>query len=212
MSTPDYESAIEVYCRAREYVAGAGLLDEVRWHAAAKIEEFDESSFLREAAWVVLCSGFREAVVRKHFNHVSLAYCDWESAREIVASYPACVDAAMAGISNRAKHEAIYRIALLVDSRGFNSFKTSVLKDPFDELGKLPFIGPITSWHLAKNLGLNVGKPDRHLERIAKRLRFPTVYSFFEALEALVAKERKVIDLLIWRYLADNRSARIHWL
>src|SRR5208282_930315 len=28
------------------------------------------------------------------------------------------------------------------------------------------YIGPITSWHLAKNLGFNVAKPDRQIEQL----------------------------------------------
>jgi len=44
------------------------------------------------------------------------------------------------------------------------------LIDPVDELILLPFIGPVTVWHLAKNFGLITAKPDRHLARISNAL------------------------------------------
>ena len=34
-------------------------------------------------------------------------------------------------------------------------------------LETMPWIGPVTKFHLAKNFGLDVVKPDRHLARIA---------------------------------------------
>nr|MBA3669211.1 hypothetical protein [Sphingomonas sp.] len=35
-------------------------------------------------------------------------------------------------------------------------------------LASLPFIGPVTRLHLAKNLGADIAKPDVHLERLAR--------------------------------------------
>ena len=35
-------------------------------------------------------------------------------------------------------------------------------------LETLPWIGPITKYHLARNLGIDCAKPDRHLTRIAE--------------------------------------------
>jgi len=37
-------------------------------------------------------------------------------------------------------------------------------------LQQLPFIGPVTAFHLAKNLGIEAVKPDRHLCRLSKLL------------------------------------------
>src|SRR5204862_28581 len=35
-------------------------------------------------------------------------------------------------------------------------------------LTRCPYIGPVTCWHLAKNVGMDVVKPDRHLVRMAQ--------------------------------------------
>lgn len=44
---------------------------------------FSESDLLGELAWVILCSGFRERVVRRIFGKISLCFFDWASAATI---------------------------------------------------------------------------------------------------------------------------------
>ncbi len=200
----DVQAALQIYSDANNYIASAGLLHEVQRQRDVDFKDFGESDLLREAAWVILCSGFREAVVRRIFDHISLCFCDWESARAIVEAYPACNWAARASFNSHAKVDAITQVARHVHDRGFTTVKEAVLFDPVEELTKLPFIGPITVWHLAKNLGLDAAKPDRHLVRIAEALGFQSP----DVLCSVIAKESgesvRVVDLIIWRYIADN--------
>jgi hypothetical protein len=65
-------------------------------------------------------------------------------------------------------------------------------------LGGLPWLGPITKWHAAKNFGLDVAKPDRHLERVAAKNG--------ESPQQLCARLAKTsgdriatVDYVIWR-------------
>jgi hypothetical protein len=149
--------------------------------------------------------------VRRVFDHVSLAYCDWESAAAILDSYPACKRAAIAAFGNDAKNDAIVEIARRINFVGFAAFKESVVLSPIQTLTSLPYIGNVTAWHLAKNLGLNVAKPDRHLIRVSERLGFRDAGSFCESLGRMVGEKTNVVDLIIWRYLADNPPLRAHW-
>jgi hypothetical protein len=165
---------LRIFELASAYVARAGFLAEVEWQRCVQLDEFSETDLLREAAWVVLCSGFRERVVRRVFDHITLCFCDWESASAIVDADPACRIAAMASFQNAAKLGAIAQTAHHVHARGFASFKHAVVADPLTELQRLPYIGPITVWHLAKNLRLDVAKPDRHLARVSTQLGFET--------------------------------------
>lgn len=208
---PRYDQALEIYHRAREYIRAAGLDGEVEWQRRVSFSSFTETEFLRESAWVILCSGFREAIVRRHFNHISLAYCDWESAQSIVDSYPECKFAALGTINHAAKHEAIVSVARAIDKAGFEKFKSGVLADPVNQLVKLPYIGFITSLHLAKNLGMDVAKPDRHLVRVSAKLGFGNAQDFCNYLGKMLNEEVRVVDLVIWRYLADNGRLRRHW-
>jgi len=202
--TADLNGALRLFALASDYVRCAGLLAEVEWQRDASMSDFSETEFLRESAWVVLCSGFRESVVRRIFKYVSLCFCDWESASSIVEANAACRAAAMASFRNQMKLDAILTIAHHVDDVGFSTFKEAVLSDPLAVLRRLPYIGPVTVWHLAKNLGLDVSKPDRHLVRVSNQLGFYSAAQFCTAIADATGERAKVVDLIVWRYLADN--------
>lgn len=192
------------YTDARSYVESAGLTAEIAWQRATEFSEFTESDLLREHAWVTLCSGFRESVVRKVFDHVSLCFCDWESAEAIVSAGLICCVTAESLFSNRLKLRGIFAGSQHVHKTGFEKFKQSVLIDPIAQLQALPYIGPTTSWHLAKNLGLDVSKPDRHLVRISELFGFSTASDLCRQLASITGDQTKVVDLIVWRYVADN--------
>ncbi|WP_162916665.1 hypothetical protein [Dongia deserti] len=200
---PDLARALTVYSAAAEYVERAGLHSEVQWQRDVSARSFTESQLLAETAWVVLCSGFRESTVRKVFGYLSLCFCDWDSAAAIVASYPHCKVTALRGFRNERKVDAIVAAARHIHSLGFMTVKNAILADPISELQNFRFIGPTTAWHLAKNLGLDVVKPDRHLVRAASNLGYSTAFDLCQAIATARCEQPKVVDLILWRYLAD---------
>jgi hypothetical protein len=200
----DVSAALQIYARAAEYVRAAGLDQEIAWQRQTNLEKLTEPTFLREAAWVILCSGFRETVVRRVFDHISLCFCDWDSAAAIVESYPACYLAARASFRNAPKLAAIVELARRIEAAGFAALKAAILSDPIGTLRKFRFIGPVTVWHLAKNIGYDAAKPDRHLVRVSKRLGFRGPHQFCAAIAKVNGEAVKVIDLIVWRFLADN--------
>lgn len=200
----DLTAAMNFFSRACSYVEQAGLSGEVVWQREADFTEFTESELLREHAWVALCSGFRESAVRRVFDHVSLCFCDWESADAIVSAGEICCTTAALTFANRLKLRAILSTARYINNIGFEEFKQSVLADPINRLQVLPFIGPVTSRHLAKNLGLDIAKPDRHLVRVSERLGFRSADDLCRELAATTGEQAKVVDLIVWRYIADN--------
>jgi hypothetical protein len=200
----DISSAMRLFSSACNYVQSAGLAAEVAWQRNAEFSEFTETDLLREHAWVTLCSGFRESVVRKVFDHVSLCFCDWESSEAIVTSGEVCCITAASCFSNHAKLRGILTSAIQVHGAGFGKFKSSVLANPIEQLQSLPFMGPVTSWHLAKNLGLDVAKPDRHLIRVSRILGFRDANHLCQEISASTGEQTKVVDLIVWRYIADN--------
>jgi len=197
----DLTAAIRFFSKACSYVEHAGLSGEVAWQREA---DFAERVLLREHAWVTLCSGFRESAVRRAFDHVSLCFCDWESAESIVSAGNVCCTTAASSFANQLKLKGIFSAAKYISEVGFDEFKQSVLADPINQLQQLPFIGPVTSWHLAKNLGLDVAKPDRHLIRVSERLGFRSADHLCRELAATTGEQAKVVDLIVWRYIADN--------
>ena len=210
--TPRQNEALSIYARAASYICDAGLDAEIAFHRELQFEKFTESELLRESAWVILCSGFRESTVRRMFDHISLCYCDWESAREIVAAGPACEISAKSVFRNSAKLSAISSVARQINDVGFMKIKKAILQNPIETLLSFPFIGPITATHLAKNIGLNIAKPDRHLVRLSTHIGFDSVDELCAEIGELVGETARVVDLVLWRYMADNPSwsQRVH--
>ena len=68
---------------------------------------------------------------------------------------------------------------------------------------RLPWLGPITKFHLAKNLGVDVAKPDVHLNRLAK-LEGVTAQELCERLASETGYRAATIDLILWRACADG--------
>ena len=73
-------------------------------------------------------------------------------------------------------------------------------------LESFPFIGPITKFHLAKNIGIDVAKPDRHLSRISKMLGFASVQELCESISQRIDEKVSVVDLVIWRYATIDKK------
>ena len=69
-----------------------------------------------------------------------------------------------------------------------------------DPLMRIPYIGPVTVWHLAKNLGFPVAKPDRHVQRIAFTLGFVDTHSLCRKLGTALALSPAIVDTVFWRY------------
>lgn len=199
--------ALGFFADALAYVRQNGFDREVEWQRGTTFLEFDEPDLLRQSAWVILCSGFRVSVVEQIFDHVSLCFCDWESAEAIVSTFPACRDAALASFGHRRKLDAIVEVARRVQRMSFARLKHNILCDPIEELQRFPYIGEITATHLAKNLGFDVAKPDRHLVRISHYLGYSSARELCNAIALGTGEAVKVIDLILWRYMADNKWA-----
>lgn len=202
-------SVFDLYREAKNHVLRQGYAEELCWQAKLRPELTTETDFLREAAWVIYCSGFREATVRKYFDYLSLCFCDWESSSIIATMGQRCVDAAMLGFRAKKKHEAIVAIAARIASVGFEAFYSKILDAPLENLQQLPFIGPVTALHLAKNLGFSVAKPDRHLLRFSRKHGYETVHTMCLELSALSGDTVQVVDLVLWRYLERLSVSRV---
>ena len=76
-------------------------------------------------------------------------------------------------------------------------------EDKIAFLGEIPWIGPITSYHLEKNLGGDHAKPDVHMERLARRDR-TTAHRLCEGLARESGFRVATIDTILWRACADG--------
>ena len=197
---PDTRQLAALYLDAKRAVVQGGFGWEIDWQESLEFDRLTEPSFLQEAAWVVLTAGMREAVVRRRFNAVSEAFLGWSSAKAIVDSRRRCRRRALAVFNHRPKIGAILGIAHRTASLSFEWIKSRILEQGVSYLQRLPFIGPVTSFHLAKNIGLQTAKPDRHLVRIAALFGFPSAQTMCETIAEEVCDSVSVIDVVLWRY------------
>jgi hypothetical protein len=188
------------YERAKAWMEDSVFASELTWQASLELGELSEQDFLREYAWVVLNSGFRESVVRRKFGYISLCFFEWESAREIALNAAVCKASAVSAFRNLPKLDAIVNGATRVSEIGFRRFREEIQNSPHDTLRSLPFIGAVTYWHLAKNLGVDVAKPDRHLKRVAQRFGYSDVRNMCSEVREHFGDKVSIIDLVIWRY------------
>lgn len=136
----------------RDRLVALGYGKEIIW-AESLMPCGDPERFLYEYVWVVLCSGLKEQVARRIESRVLAALLE----RGHITPHEFGHDGKRAAIENMF---ACYR-------HHYESYRAS--DDKLAYLRKLPFIGGITQYHLAKNLGMDVVKPDRHLVRIAEK-------------------------------------------
>lgn len=183
-----------------------GYQFEIDWYERVNTDAVTEQQFLREAAWVVLSSGFRESVVRRHFPYLSICFYDWKSAALIIEDAKTCIGLAKLRFCNERKLRAIVSISDRLATHGYSDFKKNLIYSPLVALKELPFIGPVTSLHLAKNLGFQVAKPDRHLQRLAYNYGYVDVDRFCTDISQITTKPVAIVDTVLWRFCVLARG------
>ena len=169
---------VDLYLGAKQVVIESGFGPEVDWQETRHLEKLSESEFLQECAWVVTCSGMKEAVVRKLFPRISVAFKLWKSADTIVRHKEVCRTKGLSIFGHGGKIAAILANCEKVANSGFDNILEGIREGGPEYLMTFDFIGPVTCYHLAKNIGLQVVKPDRHLVRISRATGFASPLIF----------------------------------
>ncbi len=170
----------ERYQEVRAAIIEAGYADEIAWAEGVKAPENAED-FAGEAIWVILCSGMKEQIARKISTKVWGAIKAGEPVRSVFGH-----DGKAAAI------DIIWRDR----EKLFYSF--NLANDKVEWCSRLPWIGKITKWHLAKNYGVDCAKPDVHLERLAKHYGTTTPALCSKLAEAS-GDRIATVDVVIWR-------------
>jgi hypothetical protein len=146
----------------------------------------DADEFGGEVIFVICNSGMRNTVARQIFRRVMDALVAGGSAGDV--------------FGHRGKSAAIDaiwrdRVALLA---GFHA-----AEDKLAFCQSLPWIGGVTKYHLAKNFGADVAKPDVHLQRLADRFGC-TPQELCATLAVSVGYRIATVDTLLWRACANG--------
>lgn len=168
------------YLSLRERVFAAGYADEYEWAQNVKAPA-DADEFALEYIWVVCCSGMKEQIARIIQAKIHAAIKDGRPIRSAFG-HPGKAAAIQTVWDNRNSHFVAFQMA----------------NDILAFCKSLPWIGDITKYHLAKNLGADVAKPDRWLERVAARSN-ETPATLCQRLHGEVGDRIATVDLIIWR-------------
>jgi len=202
----DMKDLVAKYLYAKDRVVQLGYENEIKWQLSLSFDNINEKLFLREIAWVILSTGMKEKIVRKSFNDISRCFFNWTSSERIVLCKDKCFKEALKYFNNKRKILAIIYAANRLNEKNFEDFKVEIFRDPITVLQEFPFIGPVTAYHLAKNIGLPYAKPDRHLVRITNAVGYSDVQEFCRDLSNLTGDSIPVVDLVLWRFATINED------
>ena len=152
--------------------------------------------FAHETIFVICNSGMKNTVARGIFNRVLAALARGDSARTAF-NHPGKACAIDDIWARREEYLAGFLAAA----------------DPLEYCASIPWIGGITKYHLAKNFGAQVAKPDVHLQCLAA-LEGSTPQALCERLAQESGFKIATVDVLLWRACAvgiiDSRTGATH--
>lgn len=170
----------ETYTSLRAQIIEQGYEHEIHWAQTVMAPATPEDLFY-EYGWVVVNSGMKNQVAKTIWGRIM------KSLRE-----GGGVESAF---GHPGKSVAIQRAW---NDRSDRFVQFQMADDVLAWCESLPWIGPITKYHLAKNLGVNCAKPDRHLERIAKESG-ETVAELCFRLSKASGERVATVDYVVWR-------------
>jgi hypothetical protein len=176
---------VEEFRRIEAAVRAAGYSPNIEWSETAG-PPVSSDQFAREAIYVICNSGMRNTIAREIFDRCMAVLYAGNSATTAFG-HPGKAAAIDAIWTDRDKYFAEYIVAA----------------DPVEYCGALPWVGPITKYHLAKNFGGEFAKPDVHLQRLAAS-EGTTPQELCDRLADATGYRSSTIDLILWRACADG--------
>lgn len=196
-------TAIKMFEAAKSYCE-ENYADELDWAnsvSPATFKSMKAKQFLSEYCWVVYASGFKVSTIESIFPDLRAAFKGFEL--ETLARMKS-IKPVLAIFNNERKAASFLKGAKLIASDGFPGFKKRLRCEGIGMLERLPGIGPITKYHLAKNIGLvDEAKPDIWLVRAADACS-TTVQDLVSFLSEKYNMSRHAVDVILWRYGADE--------
>ena len=171
---------LKTYWNIRTEIIRRGYEHEIDW--AESLQPVDcPDVFFSEYAWVVCNSGMPNQVARIIWDRIKTALQDGKPV--------------ISALGHKGKASGIQYV---FDHRQelFKAYLTS--EDKLVFIRELPWIGPISTWHLAKNYGMDVVKPDRHLQRISTHYQTKTE-DLCKTLSIGTGDRIATVDYVLWR-------------
>lgn len=202
-SYPSLDSIDDYYCHAEKMCEDL-YAKELEYFRGLKLEDITLEIFWSEYIWCVYVSGFRASTISEKFDDLKAIYDD---PLELATQNPGEIwDNGVKNVfANEQKFISIYKTACILwkyhqkykGSSWFYYFKKDYLSN-IDDMIKLPYIGPVTSYHLARNVGFDAVKPDVHLVRLSDFFSYKDPQTMCLLLSKKYKERLGVVDLILW--------------
>ena len=191
---------LELFREAESFVR-ENFPEDLEWSEEiihTDLEDVSKQWFFSEYVHCVYCSGFSVRTVRMKSDAIREAYYDYDPVK-VAANPEEARRKAMkkACIRNKRKVDAIIKGAGIISKLEWPGFLYKV-KEDINMLKTLPYIAEVLKFHLARNIGFNLIKPDVHLKRLAKHYELDP-FKMCERLSESTGLPRHTVDSILWR-------------
>ena len=177
----------QFYTTAKKYCIDHGTSQEIEFvtnNVRKGFESQTADNFFRQYMYVVINSGMKNQI-----------------AEDI---YKRAIMNGLTAIGHPGKRKAIQEASANFRHWFEELKKNDTVEEKLEFLETLPWIGSITKYHLARNLGIDVAKPDRHLVRIARHFAYDDVQKMCKDISEETGDRVGVVDVILWRYCNLN--------
>lgn len=172
--------------------------------------------FIREYAWTVFNSGMRMRIIKRRWTALEEAFEYWDP-KAILTNMTGVKDKALKVFNNKSKVNAVLKLANLINNEGWAKIRFEIMNCvvrsengnfyPSPQLFtflsyQLAWMGPTNRRYLAKNLGFDFAKDDRHLRRLTESYGYSKdaegVQQFVEEIGKCVNERISVVETVLW--------------
>lgn len=172
---------------------------DLKWIKSRNTLTSSFKEFYEEYTYVVIASGFRGRTAAKLTPLLINCKGEFDSMYKI--------------FKNERKCKALSTVWRIygIEEKQWQLFRDSL--DTVEKLETLPYIGPVTKFHLARNIGLenDIVKPDLHLLRYASELGFETPRKLVEHIHDYEEYNHfalGTIDFILWVWLSHSKGEK----
>jgi len=201
------KSPIELFRDAEKFCRENGFDKEIEWcEQRPTFNRMLDWQILKEYAWVVFNSGMRNSVIEAKWQEICEAF-RFFNLKFILDEPDTVLKEALNVFGHYNKVGAVIEFAEKLWKEG-SGFRNKVNENPLDTLTQLSFIGDITKYHLARNLGFDFIKPDRHLTRLGDRYGL-TAFELCNLIHEKTGRRLGTIDVILWRYCEQKGQTKL---
>lgn len=172
--------------------------DSLSTFRTVKLEDLTPQKFWSEYVWCVYTSGFRARTITQKYPRLMNAIGPWNWTQP----NPWVRKRILKVFANEKKCDSVLLCRTYLLNLGWESFQADYIRNPAS-LKRLPFIGGVTCYHLARNIGIiDCVKPDVHLARLARYFSLVDPELMCSYLAGLSGERLGVVDFILWSYCA----------